>query len=667
MAITLISPYTTKSHTYRGQLHCHSNVNGGTLTPLQLVTAYRDIGYDFVCLSDHDALTADPGVSGILFIPGVEETCTTPNCHIGTVGATTQKGADSQTVVTQTLAEGGFVRINHPYLIVIKGSLSLILGYHAVEVYNWVVDLDGADESWWWDQLLSLGWIKWGTASDDCHGDPTGNTYGWVMVNADALTQAEIVANLIAGNFYSSRNGGHMGISVNGLTITVTAEEAATISFIGKNGTVYKSEAGVTSSSYTVVGNEHYIRTKVEVTATKYAFSNPIVVNNTDLIENEVYPMASPYIQNYPALHIPLGFFGGNLTTALDGTLCGAYAFIGPHNPFAGSLGISEVRIYFESPVGSPQVTPYIYSDNNGVPGTLITNGTGVQSDVIAANGLLSLVWSGTLPALTEGVQYWVVFKKTAGTSINLKYVANNTSNTYLAGAGEVGSYNTGAGLSWRNVVMSGVDGAWAGSRRQGVVGIRLKFTDGAQVAYMGYPMHTSASVSGAGYRSDGTNEVGFKITTPDSVRMRMKSVAFYFQKNGTTGSLSAKIYAQDGIVPIATSNAIPAANTGTNILMFDFPTPVVLEPNRTYRFTISAASGDSSNYIYYTVQTVDTDANSLPLVAMPPWCCYLSAGVWTDYSSLGRTVASALILDSYRPFEGGGLLTNPGLSGGLR
>jgi hypothetical protein len=667
MAITLISPYTAKANTYRGQLHCHSNVNGGTLTPAQLVTAYKNAGYDFICLSDHDALTSDPGVGGILFIPSVEETCTTPSCHIGTVGVTSQKGADSQTCVTQSLAEGGFVRINHPYLVVIKSSLSLILGYHAVEVYNWVVDLDGADESWWWDQLLSLGWIKWGTASDDCHGDPTNNTYGWVMVYGDTLTQAEIVANLKAGNFYSSRNGGHMGISVNGLTITVTAEEAATISFIGKNGTVYKSEAGVLSSSYTVIGNEKYIRTKVEVTSTKYAFSNPIVVNNPDLIENEVYPMSVPYIQNYPALHIPLGCYNTNMTTALDGSLCGAYSFIGPHNPFAGAIGISEVRVYFESPVGSPQVTPYIYSDNNGVPGTVIANGTGVQSDAIAANGLLSLVWAGTLPVPTEGVQYWVVFKKTAGTSVNLKYTANNASNTYLTGAGAIGSYSTGAGLSWRNVVMSGLDGAWAGSKRQGVTGFRLKFTDGSQVAYMGYLLHTSSAVSGLGWRSDGTNEFGFKITTLDSVRMRVKSVAFNFTKNGTPGNLSVKAYAQDSIVPFATSNAIPVGNAGSNTLIFDFSTPIVLDPNRTYRFTLSVATGDGTNNISYTVQTLDTDANSLPLVPMPPWACYLSGGVWTDYSNTGRMLASALILDSYRPFEGGGLLTNSGLSGGLR
>lgn len=38
---------------FRGNLHCHSNRSDGLLQPDEVVGAYRDAGYDFICLSDH--------------------------------------------------------------------------------------------------------------------------------------------------------------------------------------------------------------------------------------------------------------------------------------------------------------------------------------------------------------------------------------------------------------------------------------------------------------------------------------------------------------------------------------------------------------------------------------------------------------------------------------
>jgi len=38
---------------FRGNLHCHSNRSGGLVEPTEVVAAYREAGYDFLCLSDH--------------------------------------------------------------------------------------------------------------------------------------------------------------------------------------------------------------------------------------------------------------------------------------------------------------------------------------------------------------------------------------------------------------------------------------------------------------------------------------------------------------------------------------------------------------------------------------------------------------------------------------
>jgi hypothetical protein len=38
---------------FRGNLHCHSNRSDGLVEPTKVVAAYREAGYDFLCLSDH--------------------------------------------------------------------------------------------------------------------------------------------------------------------------------------------------------------------------------------------------------------------------------------------------------------------------------------------------------------------------------------------------------------------------------------------------------------------------------------------------------------------------------------------------------------------------------------------------------------------------------------
>jgi histidinol phosphatase-like PHP family hydrolase len=38
---------------FRGNLHCHSNRSDGLVDPEEVVGAYREAGYHFICLSDH--------------------------------------------------------------------------------------------------------------------------------------------------------------------------------------------------------------------------------------------------------------------------------------------------------------------------------------------------------------------------------------------------------------------------------------------------------------------------------------------------------------------------------------------------------------------------------------------------------------------------------------
>lgn len=42
---------------YKGNIHSHTTVSDGMLTPEQSVKLYKDNGYHFLCFSEHDIFT----------------------------------------------------------------------------------------------------------------------------------------------------------------------------------------------------------------------------------------------------------------------------------------------------------------------------------------------------------------------------------------------------------------------------------------------------------------------------------------------------------------------------------------------------------------------------------------------------------------------------------
>src|SRR5262249_2942167 len=46
-------PFDREGAFFRGNLHCHSTRSDGRIEPEQVAAAYSDLGYDFICLSDH--------------------------------------------------------------------------------------------------------------------------------------------------------------------------------------------------------------------------------------------------------------------------------------------------------------------------------------------------------------------------------------------------------------------------------------------------------------------------------------------------------------------------------------------------------------------------------------------------------------------------------------
>jgi len=271
-----------QSNSYKGQLHCHSTNNDGADTPTALETAYLNAGYDFICLTDHDMLTPDPNVAGILHVNGVEESPSSG--HIGNIGCTAQSTkTNSQDIIDDIKADDALASLCHPHGTIGYTDEKIISleDYQLIEIWNKSaqdVASTGLAEDLW-DAALTAGKPIWGVAVDDCH-NIAGIAFnkGWVVIYADSLTLANVKESLRSGNFYSTE-GPTLSISLSGDTITATTGASATIIFIGKGGKTLKSTASTTSETYTIKGNERYVRVKVTRDSDSLrAWSQPIFV-----------------------------------------------------------------------------------------------------------------------------------------------------------------------------------------------------------------------------------------------------------------------------------------------------------------------------------------------------------------------------------------------------
>lgn len=282
---TLNNPYRFGGSLHlKGQMHNHTLESDGANTPADLVTAYKNAGYDFITITDHDVITADPAVPGITWIgKSVEET--NPGKHIVGYDVTTQSAlTDAKAIIDEYYQKGGICSVAHPNWIGVYALTAAELlswfGFTFLEVYNAGVTEPIVSEALW-DNALSASRRTWGLAVDDCHD--VNNTLwfnkGWVVVHANENSKAAIWDSLKNGNFYAS-TGNDISVSLTGNVITASSAESSNITFIGENGKVLQTNNGVTSAVYTIQGSEMYVRVKsVKVSDSTSAWSQPIFVD----------------------------------------------------------------------------------------------------------------------------------------------------------------------------------------------------------------------------------------------------------------------------------------------------------------------------------------------------------------------------------------------------
>ncbi len=295
--IRIINPHIKKTYLLKGETHTHTKESDGGNTPTELLTEYKNKGYAFVCITDHNVITC-ASIDGLISIVSVEDTKTR---HITAYDITEQSASSVPQEVLDfyhnadklcSLAHLNWDGQPHATAVEVKGYTYVQM----LEVYNANTN-SYAEEHW--DEALSQNWGVLAIAVDDCHNinDPSQFDKGYVLVNTDVKNKDTIMSELRAGNFYAS-NGNDIEIITTSTKITASSTELSNFSFIGLNGAVLKTVSNVTTSTYAVKQEDVYVRVKsVKVSDNSCAWSQTVKIEpvveieftNTEKIASDCY------------------------------------------------------------------------------------------------------------------------------------------------------------------------------------------------------------------------------------------------------------------------------------------------------------------------------------------------------------------------------------------
>jgi hypothetical protein len=296
-----ISPFDKPGKFYRGNLHTHSTLSDGKLTPEAVCRAYQDAGYDFIALTDHFMQQFNYPVAdtqafrsqNFTTIFGAElhagRTELGELWHILGVGlpldfAHPTPEETGPQIAARAMAAGAFVAAAHPaWYGLTEGDILSLGPIHAIEVFNGTsVDHNDRADSWSiTDLLYTRGHRYTACATDDAHCNPDRADFmlGWVWVKSETLTPAALLESLKAGDYYSSTGPQIYDIEVvPGEKVVVTCSPAERIFITGSGPSAFISHGpGIRKAEFSLRRwKSQYLRVVVRDSKGGRAWSNPV-------------------------------------------------------------------------------------------------------------------------------------------------------------------------------------------------------------------------------------------------------------------------------------------------------------------------------------------------------------------------------------------------------
>lgn len=279
----------------KGNLHTHTAQSDGDSTPAEVAAWYRDRGYDFLVITDHDKITKLDAPPGLVLIAGEEVTDRLPKkpLHVNAIGlervVAPQGGKTPVEVLQRNIdavrAAGGVPLVNHPNFgwAFGAGELLQLRNFTLLEIASGhpYVNAHGPPSvEAMWDVLLTKGRRVYGVAVDDSHHlkrpwdtDVALPGKAWVVVRAERDAKS-IVSALERGEFYASTGVELEEVAATRVKVREKNGAHYRIQFIGSGGRVLQESAGA-AASYTMRGDEGYVRVKVIDSNGRMAWGQP--------------------------------------------------------------------------------------------------------------------------------------------------------------------------------------------------------------------------------------------------------------------------------------------------------------------------------------------------------------------------------------------------------
>ena len=285
---------------YKGNLHSHSTISDGAMSPAVLRDTYRARGYDFIAITDHNIYGTheDLQLSDFIIIPGTElDVSFSPSCHhivaIGGPDTGFKHGqtferprfcgaATAQRMIDGINAANNLALYAHPrWSRVMLSDIASLTGYWGMEVMNWFCEFENhtGDSEMYLEQLWWQGHRFNAVGTDDCHRSELDTDAAYVMVKAESLSVGDIFNALKAGHFYASTGPEIHSITLEGNRLHVSCSPCRAIFmcyYPGEGQRVSNGGAPVTEATYEIPEGSVYVRVQCMDERGMSAWSQPI-------------------------------------------------------------------------------------------------------------------------------------------------------------------------------------------------------------------------------------------------------------------------------------------------------------------------------------------------------------------------------------------------------
>ena len=232
--------FRANKNTYKANLHCHTTISDGKLSPEEIKSIYQSKGYQIVAFTDHDTfithndLTDDTFLAINGFEVAINQTSTIKHSsHLKTYHFNAlatrphQQDVPSLPVMAyddikeinayiDRLNKTGFlVCYNHPWWsLQTFNDYAYLEGIFAMEIYNHNCQVEDGFCGYnpqVYDEMLRNNQRIFALSTDDNHNaHPVTSPYydafgGWVMISSLSLVYEDVISALTAGDFYATQ------------------------------------------------------------------------------------------------------------------------------------------------------------------------------------------------------------------------------------------------------------------------------------------------------------------------------------------------------------------------------------------------------------------------------------------------------------------------------